>query len=89
MDLAHFRILNIYFPNKDLDVVPEQAQLVILDSKSYVCMSKNGKNTIHTIQITRIIHFLLNGVDINMYNTVWCEGGLQLEDIVTKNVSED
>ena len=33
MVLAHFRMLNNELLNKDLDMVPEQATLVILDSK--------------------------------------------------------
>ena len=41
MDLAHFRMINGEFLNKDLYVVTEQAPLVILDKKSAVCMSNN------------------------------------------------
>ena len=33
MALAHFRIINNELKNKDPDVVPEQAPLIILDSK--------------------------------------------------------
>ena len=47
MDLAHSRILNNELLNKDTDVVPEQAPLIILDSKSDICMAKNGKDTKH------------------------------------------
>ena len=60
MSLSHFRILNNYFLNKDLDVVPEQAPLIILDRKSAMYMSKNGKDTKHTRHIARRMHFVKN-----------------------------
>ena len=34
------------------------------------------------------MHFVRNGEKCNMHKTNWCEGGLQLADIGTKNVSE-
>ena len=43
MYLSHFRMLNNEFLNKDPDVVPEQAPLIILNSKSDVCMARNVK----------------------------------------------
>ena len=58
--IAHFRMLNNAFLNNDLDVVPEQAPLIILDSKSDVFMAKNGKHTKHTRHISIIIHFVIN-----------------------------
>ena len=45
MDIEHFRILNIGLVNKDSDVVPEQAPLLILDRKSAIFMAKNVKDT--------------------------------------------
>ena len=51
-------------------------------------MAKNGKDTKHTRQIARIMHFVRNGEKCRMHKIDWCEGGLHLEDIVTKNVSE-
>ena len=33
MDIAHFRMLNNEFLEKDPDMVPEQSPIVILDSK--------------------------------------------------------
>ena len=66
-------------------MVPEQAPLIILDSKSVICMSKNGKDTKHTRNISRIIHFVRNGKDCKLHKIVWCEGGLKLSDIGTKN----
>ena len=53
MNLSQFSMLNNELFNKDPDVVPEQAPIVIFDSKSAVCMNKNGKDTKHTIHITR------------------------------------
>ena len=34
------------------------------------------------------MHFLRNGEKCKMQKIDWCEGGLQLADIGTKNVSE-
>ena len=51
-------------------------------------MANNGKYTKHTRHIARIMHFLRNGEKCKMQKIDWCEGGLQLADIGTKNVSE-
>ena len=51
-------------------------------------MSNNGKYTKHTRNITRIMHFVRNREKCKMHKIDWCEGGLQLADIGTKNVSE-
>ena len=69
-------------------MVPEEAPLIVLDSKSAMCMDKNGRDTKHTRQIARIMNFVRNGEKCKMHKIYWCEGGLQLADIVTKNVSE-
>ena len=61
MDIAHLKILHYYLLNKDPDVVPEQAPLIILDSKSATFVSKNVKDTKHTRHISRIMHFVING----------------------------
>ena len=61
MDLSHSMMLNNELLNKDTDVVPEQATLIILDSKSAMCMDNNGKNKNHTIYISRRMHFVTNG----------------------------
>ena len=47
--------------NNDLDVVPEQQTLIILDIKSSLCVSKNDKDTKHTRHISRRMHFVRNG----------------------------
>ena len=88
MALARFRMLNNDLINKDPNVVPEKALLVILDSKSDVCMAKDFKDNKHTRHISRRIHFIINGGECNMHKTLWCEVGMQLPDIVTKNVRE-
>ena len=51
MDLAHFRMLTNELLNKDPYIVPEEAPITILDSKSAVCMANNGKDTKHRSQI--------------------------------------
>ena len=68
MALAHFRMLIYEFLNKDPDMVPKEAPLIILDSKSAMCMDKNGKDTKKTRHIARIIHYLRNGEKCKMHN---------------------
>ena len=62
--------------------------MIVLDSKSAMCMAKNGKDTKHTRQIARRIHFVRNGEKCKIHKIDWCEGGLQLADIGTNNVIE-
>ena len=82
-------MINNRFTNKNPYVVPEQSPLIILDSKSDFCKAKNGKDTKHTSHITIIIQFVRNGEGWKFHKPVWCEGGLQLVDIGTKNVRDD
>ena len=88
MALAHFRMLVAELLNEDPDMVPKEAPLIVLDIKSAMYMSKNGKDTKHTGHIARIMIFLRNGEKCKMHKIDWCEGGLQLADIGIKNVSE-
>ena len=88
MALAHFRMLIHEFLNKDPDIVPEEAPLIIFDSKYSMCMDKNGKDTKHTRQIARRMNFVRNSENCKMHKIDWCEGGLQLADMATKNVGE-
>ena len=67
MDLAHFRIFIHELLNKDIDIVPEEAPLIVLGSKYAMCMAKNGKDTKLTRHIARIIHFLRNGEKCKIY----------------------
>ena len=69
-------------------MVPKEAPLIVLDSKSDTCMAKNGKDTKHTRHIARRIHFVRNAEKCKMHKIYWCEVGLQLADIGTGNVSE-
>ena len=74
--------------NNDPDIVPEEAPLIVLDSKSDMCMDKNGMYNRHTRHIARRIHFIRNKEKCKMQKIDWCEGGLQLADIGTKNVGD-
>ena len=88
MALARFRMLIHELLNEDPGMAPKEAPLIVLDSKSAMCMANNGKDTKHTRHIARRIHFVRNGEKCKMQKIDWCEGGLQLADIVTKNVGE-
>ena len=69
-------------------MIPKVAPMIVLDSKSDICMDNNGKDTKHTRHISRRMHLVRNGEKCKMNKIDWCEGGLQLADIGTKNVSE-
>ena len=74
--------------NNDSDIVPEQASLIILEIKSTVCMTKNGRYIKNTSHIARRMHFVRNVDMCKMHTIDWCEGGLQLAYIANKNVGE-
>ena len=74
--------------NRYPDIVPEEAPLIVLDSKYDMCMANNGKNIKHTRQIARRIIFVRNGEKCKIHQIDWCKGGLQLAYIATKNVGE-
>ena len=59
MALAHFRMLIHELVNEDPDMVPKEAPLIFLDSKSAQCMAKNVKDTKHTRHIARRMNFLM------------------------------
>ena len=88
MALAHFRMLIYELLNKDPYIVPEEAPLVFLQSKSSMWMANNGEDTRYSRHISRRMYFVRNGEKCKMHKVDWCEGGLQLADIGTKNVSE-
>ena len=88
MALAHFMMLVHELLNEDPDMVPKEAPLIVLDGKYDMCMANNGKDTKHTRNIARRMHFVRNGEKCKMHKIDWCEGGLQLADIGTKNLSE-
>ena len=62
--------------------------MIVLDSKYSMCMANNGKYTKQTSHIARRMHLVRNGEKCNIHNVDWCEGGMQLSDIATKNVGE-
>ena len=51
-------------------------------------MDKNGNDTKHTRHISSRIHFVRNGEKCKMHKIDWCEGGIKLADIATKNFGE-
>ena len=61
MALAHFRMLIHEFLNKDPDIIIEEARIIILKSRSSVCMYNNGKDKKHTMRIARIVNSVRNG----------------------------
>ena len=89
MALAQFRMLINELMKKYPDAVTEYAPIITLDIKSAMCMENNDTDTKPTIQIYRRMYFVRNGEECNMHKIVWCEGGLQLVEIGTKNVKED
>ena len=89
MDLENFRIL-IHEPlNKDTDIVPDTAPLIMLDSKSAMCIVKNGRDNKHNRHIARRVSFVRNGENCKLHKIDWCEGDLQLAEIATKNFGEN
>ena len=74
--------------NKDTCIVLKEAPIIVLVGKSDLCMAKNIKYTKHTRHISRRMHFVRNGEKCKMHKIDWCEGGLQLADIATKNVGD-
>ena len=54
-----------------------------------MCMDNNGKDNKHTRHIYRRVHLLRNGENCKYHRIDWCEGGLQLGEVVTKNVGEN
>ena len=89
MALAHFRMLINELLKKYPYVIPEEASLIILDIKYAVCMDKNGKDTNHKMNIARRVHLVRNGEKWKIHRIDWCDGGLKLADITTKNVGEN
>ena len=88
MNLAHLSMLIHELLNNYPYVVPLEAPLIIFDGKLAVCMAKNSKDTKQTRQIARIVHFVRSEINCKMHNIDWCEGGLQLSEISTKNVGK-
>ena len=87
--LVHFRMFIYELLKKYPDIVPEEAPLIILDSKYAVCMYKNGKDTKGTSHISRRVDLIRNGEKCKLHRIAWCKGGLQLGDIATKNLGDN
>ena len=51
-----FQDVNSCIFNKDEDKVPEEASLIIFDSKYAACTSNNGKDNKNTMCIARRVH---------------------------------
>ena len=62
--------------------------MIVLDSKSSMCMAKNGKDTKYTRHIARRMNLVRNGETCKMHKIYWCEVCLQWADISTKNIGE-
>ena len=88
MYLAHLRMLIHEWLNKDPDMVPEEAPLIVLDIKYAMGMYNKGKDTKHKMHIGRRMHFSRNAEKCKIQKIDWCEGGLKLAGIATKNVGE-
>ena len=58
------------------------------EAQAAMCMAKNGRYTKYTRHIARRMRFVRNGEKYKTQKIYWCEGGMQLADIGTKNVSE-
>ena len=52
-------------------------------------MAENCKDTKYTKRIYRRVHFVRNAKNFKIHNIYWCEGGLKLADISTKNVVDN
>ena len=64
MALSHFRMLIHELLNNDPDIVSEETPMIVLDSKSDICMDKNGKDTKHTRHIARRMHLVRNAFSL-------------------------
>ena len=59
--------------NKYPYVIPEQAHLIILDTKSAVCAANNVEDTKQTIHISRSTDFVRNVEECNIHKIIWCD----------------
>ena len=70
--------------NKDPDIVPEEAPLIVLDSKSAMCMDKNGKDTKHTRHIVRRMKFVRNGENARYKKSIGVKGVCNWQTLVLR-----
>ena len=88
MVLSHFRMLIHESLKKDPEIFSEEDPLIFLDSNSAMYIYKNGKDNKYTRNIARRMNFIRNGEKCKVNNIDWCEGGMQLAEIATKNVGD-
>ena len=74
--------------NKDPYIFPEEDPMIVLYGKYAMCMAKNGNYTKHTRHISRRMRLVRNWENFNIHKLYWCEGGLKLANIATKNVGD-
>ena len=65
MDLAYFIMLIHELLDKDSDIDPEEAPMVVLGINSAMFMDNSGKDTKHTKYIPRRVNFVRNGKNKN------------------------
>ena len=70
MALVNFRMLIHEYLNEDTNMVPKEAPLIVLNSKSAVFMAKNGKDTKHTRHIASRMHFVRNGESVRCTKSI-------------------
>ena len=87
--LSHLSMLINELLNKDTYIILESAPLIILDSKSAVCIDNNGKDTKQTRNIYRRVNFVINDEKFKMHKIIWCKEGLKLADIATDHDGEN
>ena len=59
---------------------------VVLDSRSAQAMGNSFRDTKHTRHIARRYHYVRTGAQEGHWVLHWCEAGLQLADVGTKNL---
>ena len=64
MALEHYRVLINELFKKYSYIVPEKSPIIILSSKSVVCMANNGKDNKHKRNIARRVQLVRNGENI-------------------------
>ena len=60
-----------------------------MNRKSSGCMDNNVKDNKHTRHIDRRVYLVRNDEKCKVHTIAWCEGGLKLADIETKNVGKN
>ena len=65
--------------------LPNPPTVVMVDNKSAVQMSLNGKLTKHTRHISRRYHYVKEGAKLKLHAITWCPGEDMVADIMTKS----